>query len=519
MNRRQRYVPVLLASVLAAAGACGRPPVTEETPMTAPTGITRRAAVAGLFYPADKAALKKEIRGHLDQAKPPAVENLRALVVPHAGIRYSGPTAGFAYTLLRDGPVREVVILAPSHYALFEGGALPDATAFETPLGAVKVSAKARTLADRAPFRRNPPARIHRPDWWRQSPLAGDPPKTDTPHTWEHSLEVQIPFLQTALRDFSLVPVILGDTDAAKAADALLAEFPEDGNVVFIASSDLSHYHSAGEAKAIDTSTINAVLALDEAAVRKTEACGAVPVAIVVAMARRCGWKATLLDYRTSGDVSGDDSGVVGYAAIAFTGPARGGAGSLGAAERDFLLRLARNTIAAGVRGKESPVRESDVPAALREKKGCFVTLNEDGDLRGCIGHITPVMPLWRAVQDNAASAAFRDPRFSPVGEADVARLHIEISVLTVPKPLAFSSPEELLAKLRPNVDGVILAMAGRQATFLPQVWEQLAGKTEFLGHLCRKAGLAADAWREKGMSVSTYQVEAFEEPRHDGDR
>ena len=155
-----------------------------------------------------------------------------------------------------------------------------------------------------------------------------------------------------------------------------------------------------------------------------------------------------------------------------------------------------------------------EVPEKLKEKRACFVTLTIEGDLRGCIGHILPQEALYKAVIDNARSAALHDPRFRPVGPSELARIHVEISVLTVPAPLKFRSPEELLAKLRPHVDGVVLQVGRGQATYLPQVWEQLPEKESFMSHLAEKAGLAADAWRSPAATVLVYQVEAFEEAK-----
>jgi len=157
-------------------------------------------------------------------------------------------------------------------------------------------------------------------------------------------------------------------------------------------------------------------------------------------------------------------------------------------------------------------VNARDVPPKLAETKACFVTLTEGGELRGCIGHILPQEPLYQAVVDNARNAATRDPRFLPVQPGEADKIKIEISVLTEPQPLSFSSPEDLLNKLKPEEDGVLLQIGSRGATFLPQVWEQLPDKVEFLDHLAQKAGCAPDDWRGRSVNVSIYHVEAFKE-------
>ena len=186
---------------------------------------------------------------------------------------------------------------------------------------------------------------------------------------------------------------------------------------------------------------------------------------------------------------------------------------SLTSEERTFLLGLARKTLQEVVTtGKMPTLDPYDLPESLKEKKGCFVTLKKNGQLRGCIGYIFPIEPLFRAVMDNACAAATKDPRFDPVQPEELEAIEIEISVLTVPQPLEFDSPTDLLTKLRPHVDGVVLRIGNRQATYLPQVWEQIPDKELFLANLSAKSGRPPQAWRLPGTSVLTYQAEAFKE-------
>lgn len=187
--------------------------------------------------------------------------------------------------------------------------------------------------------------------------------------------------------------------------------------------------------------------------------------------------------------------------------------GSFAREERKLLLELARETVKEIVTSGSMPqIDASGLSSSMTELKGCFVTLKKKGELRGCIGHIFPHEPLYRAVMDNARNAAVGDPRFPPVEPKELGLIEIEISVLTVPQPLDFESPDDLLNKLRPGVDGVVLRIGRRQATFLPQVWEQLPDKESFLAHLSAKARLPALAWKEPGTAIRTYQVEAFKE-------
>ncbi|MBN1625527.1 MAG: AmmeMemoRadiSam system protein A [Deltaproteobacteria bacterium] len=183
--------------------------------------------------------------------------------------------------------------------------------------------------------------------------------------------------------------------------------------------------------------------------------------------------------------------------------------------EGRYLLSVARKTIARRFdKNKEQnqDQEDSNMSSRFSERRGTFVTLTIDGNLRGCIGHIIPQESFIEGVRVNAINAAFRDPRFRPLSKKEWERVKIEISILTEPKPLPYSNPDELLKNLRSGVDGVILKLGFRQATFLPQVWDQLPDKKEFLTHLCLKAGLDGYAWKKEKIEVFTYQVQAFEE-------
>jgi len=178
-----------------------------------------------------------------------------------------------------------------------------------------------------------------------------------------------------------------------------------------------------------------------------------------------------------------------------------------------YLLNVARNTIRDSLFGEKGGAdKDKNLPPIFNEKRGTFVTLTSGGNLRGCIGHIIAQESLIEGIRENAINAAFKDPRFKPVGKIEWEQLKIEISILTDPKPLSYSNAEDLLKKIRPCIDGVILKKGYHQSTFLPQVWDQLPQKEDFLSHLCMKAGLDGNAWRKGDLEVSTYQVQAFEE-------
>jgi hypothetical protein len=505
-NRREAAIAVfLIALLLFFAGRNSRAELTNSPPRV------RAPAVAGLFYPAEESVLSKTVDGLLEGAPAHHIPRLKGLVCPHAGYPFSGPTAAIAYKTLAGRDVQTAIILGPSHYAAFEGASVPNADAYQTPLGTVPISAKARQLAGTRPFVLEPHCLVERPTWWAHSskpaPAAGE----DTPDTWEHSIEVQVPFLQKTLKNFTVLPVVFGDVDPERVARVLAGVI--DAKTIVVASSDLSHYYPYEKAEELDHRCVKAVCDMNIEEMKTQEACGKLPILALMYLAREKGWKPQLLDYRNSGDTSGDKSRVVGYSAIAFYEPAPQ---NVQAKEREFLLNLARQTLGRVATNGESPgpaVNTKDLSPRLSETKGCFVTLTENGELRGCIGHIMPQEPLYRAVEDNARNAATRDPRFEPVRPDEVKKIKIEISVLTEPQPLSFNSPEDLLNKLEPGEDGVVLRIGPRGATFLPQVWEQLPDKVEFLNHLAQKAGCAPDDWRGRDVSVSIYHVEAFKEP------
>ena len=178
--------------------------------------------------------------------------------------------------------------------------------------------------------------------------------------------------------------------------------------------------------------------------------------------------------------------------------------------EKKYLIELARKSIKSRLEGGKDLDETYSPPESLKQKRGCFVTLHKKGALRGCIGTIEPVQPLLACVKENARHAAFEDPRFSPLERDEFDKIDIEISVLTVPKKLEYSTPEELLDILQPKVHGVILSQGFRRSTFLPQVWEQLPDKVKFLENLCLKAGLSHNAWMSPDTVIEVYTADYF---------
>jgi AmmeMemoRadiSam system protein A len=505
MSSKSKLVSVVTAIGLAAVFA-----MVGCDSQSKQSGVVREPAVAGLFYPKEPQELSRTIDMLLGAVRPASVSGeLKALICPHAGYPYSGLTAAFGYKALAGRDMKTVFLLAGSHYVAFQGASICAADVYRTPLGDVRISAKSKALAKLPPFMLEPRLPMRRPDWSVQSSRSAPPPGEDTPETWEHSGEVEVPFLQKVLKPFEMVSVVFGQTDPVAAAQALATQL--DDHSLVVVSTDLSHYKPYDHARQLDTRTVTAILNMTPEAIGGEDACGHMPVCTLLHLAKLKGWKPTLLDYRNSGDTSGNkNQGVVGYTAIAFTAPEQE---SFSKDERKLLLNLARRTVKEVVTANRLPaVDPKTFPAKFAEPKGCFVTLTENGALRGCIGHIMPQVPLYQAVMDNAQSAATRDHRFQPVRPDELDKLEVEVSVLTVPQPLAFSSPDDLLAKLKPHRDGVVLQVNGRGSTYLPQVWEQIPDKVMFLNTLSEKAGCAPDAWRGPGTAVAIYHVEAFKE-------
>jgi hypothetical protein len=450
----------------------------------------RPEAVAGLFYPAKPEALRKMVADQLKEAGGVSVSGrIRGLISPHAGFVYSGIVAAAGYRQV-DPSFKTVILLGPSHRFPLRGPSIPDVKAYQTPLGDVSLAPLAHVL--------------------RELPLFASRPQA---HKEEHSLEVQLPFLQTVLKDPSIVP-ILTNSDDPEALAAVLAPHIDD-NTLVVASSDLSHYHPYEEALRLDRRFTAAVPALRFSDVAQCEACGRQAVLTLMHIAKMKGWTGVLIDYKNSGDTAGSKDQVVGYASIAFVDQKEVSARMnepLTVEDRKALLRLARSAIDAKLTGGVKVERPPSLNPALEEVCGCFVTLHRRGQLRGCIGSIEPVSPLVECVERNAESAAFHDPRFPPLRQEELSEIDIEISVLSVPSRLVFKDGEDLKRQLKPMVHGVILSRGFNRSTFLPQVWKQLPEKEDFLEHLCLKGGMDHKAWQDPQTKVEVYQAQVFGE-------
>jgi AmmeMemoRadiSam system protein B/AmmeMemoRadiSam system protein A len=455
--------------------------------MTAATA-TRPPAVAGMFYPGDAAALRDELATCLALAVPPepssspaTTDLLKALIVPHAGYVYSGGTAGKAYALLAPlaGRIRRVVLLGPCHRVAVHGLAAPTVEAFASPLGSIPL--------DRAAL----------------DALADLPQivASDAAHAQEHSLEVQLPFLQTVLGEFKLVPLAVGKTGAAEVAQ-VIARLWGGPETLIVISSDLSHFHGYAEAQKIDHASADDILALKQLT-SFDQACGALPINGLIAVARARGMHIERIAQCNSGDTAGDKARVVGYASFALYEPP-----AVVADPGPALLVRARNAIAARL---GLPTQPEPVHALLARPGATFVTLTQNGALRGCIGSLQAHRPLDQDVRANAVSASISDPRFPPLKAEELARTRVEVSLLTAPQPMTFADEADALRQLRPNIDGVIFIAGQKRSTFLPQVWEQIPDPRQFMAHLKQKAGLPADFWSPE-VQLQRYEVKKWKE-------
>jgi len=449
----------------------------------------RPPAVAGTFYPGDPRVLAAEIDdliGGVEQLAP-RLGFPKALVVPHAGYIYSGSVAARAYDDIAAarGIVKRVVLLGPVHRVAVRGLALPAAEFFDTPLGRIAIDqAAARELAALPQVVSSAPA-----------------------HAMEHSLEVQLPFLQKALGEFTLVPLAVGMASVEEVA-AVLERLWGGAETLIVISTDMSHYHAYDAARQIDGATIKRIAGF-ATNINHEEACGATPLNGLLSLAKKKNLSIKLLAACNSGDTAGGKGQVVGYSSF---GLYEGNEVSLDEAGRT-LLSIARSSIEDSLTGKES--KASPGTPWLDQAGATFITLTKNGALRGCIGSLQAARPLGIDVAQNALGAAFRDPRFQAMTAGEWPQCSVEVSLLSAPKPMRFADEADLVSQIRAGEDGLILechiGSDLKRATFLPQVWEDLPQKEIFLRELVKKAGLAADT-RLARCKAYRYRVAKWKE-------
>ncbi len=473
----------------------------------------RKPAVAGSFYLAGQVDLIKQVAGLFSEVSiKPIGGRPMALIAPHAGYAYSGKTAAKAFKLLQGEQYDTVVVVSPSHTVFFQGSSVFSGHGYQTPIGVVEID---RELSDKI-------ANIHPLVYTSKMGHATGGTRG------EHALEVQLPFLQTVLGNFKLVAIVMGDqeSDSVSALGEVLASALGGTNTLLVASSDLSHFHRQKQAERLDSNIREAISQFDPTALMdivdsgKGEACGAGPMAAVMAAARRLGGGAAeVLEYTTSAETTGDFEEVVGYLSAVVTEgekskiskvskadigarPARGDELILTDEDREYIKQVARDAVMAHIENNkyEPPYRES-----LDVRRGVFVTLTMAGALRGCIGQIRARRPLYEAVAEMAVAAAFDDPRFDPLTPAEAETIDYEISVL--------SRLERVhdFKKIQIGRDGLMIKLDMNSGLLLPQVaadhkWEV----SQFLEQTCLKAGLPRNSYKDPAAEVYKFSAEIF---------
>ena len=488
--------------------------LAAPAPASAPEALERPPAVAGGFYPADPAVLKAQVDGFFSRAKVPPIEGkILAILTPHAGIEFSGLAAAIAFKAVDPAQVDTVLLLGTAHYARVEGAALYPG-AYATPLGRAEYDAELGQALLKA------------------SPLIQAMPEA---HQREHSIEVNVNFVQRRLPKAKVVALVMNTEDLAteQAIGAAVAAAVKGRRVLLVASSDLSHYPAGEVDDRVDSTTLHALESLDPGLFWQTSRlwmsrrlpnlectyCGEGAVGAVMAAARALGaTRAQVLARYNSGDALAEHNygRVVGYAAAVFVRDPKAKprtAYGLSAKDKKDLLAEVRSSIKLGLEGKPPPPAELSARPAFNLPAAVFVTLQTPAPggekrLRGCIGSTTPQGTLLEAVRLFSQAAAFEDHRFAPLAAQELDRVRAEISILSPTRPIKSADD------IRPNEHGVTVAKDGHFGIFLPQVWEMIPEKGAFLAELCsQKAGLPRDCASDPKSQLSVFTVESFEEP------
>ena len=523
---------ILLGTLAVLFWKTGKPVTSveaKEKDSTSPSRVILRSILSERgWYEPNAETLSKEIAGYYQKADVEPISNVIAMVLPHAGYRFSGQIAVRALKTANKEYER-IIVMGPSHTAYMEEMlSVPRVTHYETPLGQVPLDVDfINKLLEYSVFRSMPYA-----------------------HKDEHSVQIELPLLQYNRKDFKFVPIVAGQCslETIRKAGNILTSLVDDKTLV-IASSDFVHYGTrfryvpfrdnvAEQIKKVDMGAYKHIANLDcEGLVKYKHAtgatiCGYVPVAILISMLDKP-VEAHLIEYLTSGELTGDYTHSVSYLSVVFSGVWPKSSNTiqkpnnpeLNEKEKEQLLTLARKTILRYLQ-KKQVLQPSEVgitiSEAMKAPRAAFVTLKKNtlvqksveekaqevSLLRGCIGDIFPRRPLYKSVIGNAINAAVNDRRFRPVTIDECNDITIEISALTAPQPIV--SPDEI----RIGIDGVVLNKDGRSAVFLPQVaTEQGWDLNQMLTNLSLKARLAGDAWKQ-GATFLVFQAVVFGEEK-----
>jgi AmmeMemoRadiSam system protein B/AmmeMemoRadiSam system protein A len=486
---------------------------------------------AGFWFPGSPKALENEVRGYLKLAAETSLPGkVQAIISPHAGYRYCGEVMGNVYSTVKDKEYERVIFLAFSHSYPVRGLSIMDVDAYETPLGNIPIDTEMR-------------------DTLLKHSLVNS---VDRAHAREHSDENQMPFVQVALKPgWKMISIFVGDmshADYDTAADILSPFINEE--TLIVVSSDFTHYGAQygyipftknvkENMKNLDGGAVEKIIALDfdgfRSYLRDTGAtiCGRNPISLLIKILPQ-NIEGKLLKYMTSADVAGDYDMAVGYAGVVFyqgnieqnsaksntektsgTEPVRKSKvvepheNELSDAERKTLLKIARETLH-GLLDKgefKGNPDNYDITSGLRREAGVFVTLTKQGHLRGCIGYVEGIKPVWEAVVDNTRNAAFEDPRFPRVRMKEFKDIEIEISVMTPIRPI------KSIEEIEVGKHGLVIEKGFNRGLLLPQVpvewgWD----RDEFLVHICRKANLPPDAWKSSDTNLYVFSAQVFNE-------
>lgn len=425
----------------------------------------RPAAVAGKFYTKDKDELIQQLEFFQKHRKCDYKASSRAVIVPHAGYIYSGQLANEGFSYL-DKNAKKIFIIAPPHYVAVNNVALSSFNFWSTPLGEIEVDQEInQELVEKFGCEFE-----------------------DDAFKDEHSVEVQVPFIQKYFPNAKIIPILVGKH--YEKVTKIIAHYWQNSENAFVISSDLSHFYPSHEARKLDSITAEMVETKDLEKFSPEQACGALGIKALIDFSKHRGYALIRLGLVNSGDATGDTSRVVGY-----------GSWMLFEGERntfikqhfsDYVIDVCKKSIQS--RFEQEKVLLSKIPAVFEESGACFVTLEKklDGEkqLRGCIGSVIAHRPLIEDLVQNAQNSAFSDPRFSPLTEDEFDDLLIDVSLLSSPEKMEFENEADLLSQIRQNIDGIIIKDRANQAVYLPSVWEQLPEKELFLNSLKIKAGL-----------------------------
>ncbi len=476
--------------------------------------MIREPVVAGQFYPANPETLKGMIESFLEKANVSPQKNITGIVCPHAGYPYSGQTAAYSFKAISGGEYNTIILIGPSHHSFFDGISVYDKGEWKTPLGIVPVDASLSKEIESY----NPGVIKYFPEG----------------HSMEHSLEVEIPFLQVIFPNFKIVPIVMGNQTLNMVnilTDALVKTLKGKDKWLILASSDLYHGYSYSQAYSSDKKVLKYIEDYDGDGLMKyiqefemehrgeqiAAACGFGPIAVMLKTTKALGGsKPKLLNHTTSQDVVGVSPGgyIVGYSSFIVKRRvekktekrADEDIPELSQEEEKTLLTIARETVEHYVRGESVP-NFSVKSEKLNEKWGVFVTLTERGNLRGCIGLIRGVEPLYLGVKEMAISAATKDPRFSPVQPKELKDIKIEISVLT--PMVKVNDPSEIVV----GRDGLYVQYGFYSGLLLPQVATEYGwDRAQFLQETCHKAGLPGNCWKQEGAQLYRFSALIFSE-------